>query len=184
MSKHCRKHPIRVVRIDDDRTNLLSISQAEMLPGAASIRRFINSISNREIGPPQAFPAGYINDVGIRGRNRQRADTACGLIVENRVPRPSIVGALPYATVVGRHVENVWLIRYSRDRYSSSRAERPDESPLQLLKKRGVNLRTKCGAQKCDNDECTAVGSCHNSSKMMKDNKPGDSHQAGIQFLS
>ena len=65
MTKHCHEHPIGVVRIDNDGPNLLSIAQAEMLPAPASISRFVNSISNREIRAPQAFAAARVDHIGI-----------------------------------------------------------------------------------------------------------------------
>ena len=65
MSEHRDKQAIRVVRIDNDRGNLLSVTQSQVLPATARVGRLVNSISGRKIGPPQSFAAAHVDDVRI-----------------------------------------------------------------------------------------------------------------------
>src|SRR5205807_6767642 len=86
-----------IARIDGDLRDLLAVAQAEMRPGAPGVGGFIDSVAHRKIGPVQAFAAADINDVGIGGRYRYRADRTSGLIVKDRIPSAAIVIGLPHA---------------------------------------------------------------------------------------
>src|ERR1700733_15899369 len=91
---------IGIFRVDDDGGDLQGIAETEMLPCVAGVGGFVDAVSDGEIGTPQAFAAAYVNDVGIRGRDRERADGAGRLgifrqIVEDWVPRMADVGGLP-----------------------------------------------------------------------------------------
>ena len=65
MAEHRSEDFIRVARIDGEGGYLLSVDQAEMLPGLARICRFVDPIADGEIGTMQSLTAAYINDVGI-----------------------------------------------------------------------------------------------------------------------
>src|ERR1700730_9014572 len=45
MSEHSNKHTVRIVRIDQNYADLLSVAQAEMLPCTAAVGGLINSVT-------------------------------------------------------------------------------------------------------------------------------------------
>src|SRR5689334_23979558 len=46
---------IRIVRVDEDRRDLLAVAQPEMPPGGAAVRRPVDPVAHRQIGPLQSF---------------------------------------------------------------------------------------------------------------------------------
>ena len=136
---------IGIFGIDDDGCDLLRIAQAcfvltKMCPGRARVRRFVDTVSDREIGTTQAFSAADVDDVWIRRRDRNGADGACGLIIEDRIPSAAKVSRLPDSAVVRRHVENVRLSRDASDRHRATAAKGTDRSPVKFLVHRRIVL--------------------------------------------
>ena len=129
MPDHSDEHAIRIMRIDQDDADLLPIAQAEMLPATASVGRLVDAISDGKIGPAKPLAAAHINDVRIRGSNRQCADRTGRLVVENRIPGTAVVGALPHSAVVRSHVEDVLPSRHTRDGNCAPPAEGADHAP-------------------------------------------------------
>src|SRR5277367_2389763 len=80
-----------------------------MLPGAPAVEGFVDAVSGRKIGPAQALAAADIDNLRIRRRNRQRAYRTCRLIVKDRIPGVSVIGALPDAAVVRSHKKDIRL---------------------------------------------------------------------------
>src|ERR1700720_1934801 len=115
MPDHSNEYAVRIVRIDENDADLLPVAQAEMLPATASVGGFVDSVASRKVRPAQAFTASDINNVWIRGCERQGANRAGRWVVEDWIPGAAIVGAFPYAAVVRRHVENIWLARHTRN---------------------------------------------------------------------
>ena len=142
MSGHRDQQVIGVARIDRDLRDLLAVAQAEMRPGFARVGRFVDAVADREIGAMQSFAAPDVNDVRIRNRNRQRADRAGRLIIENRLPGAPVIGRLENAAIDLREIENVRLRRHAANRAHPSAAVRPDVAPMEevreiLLRRRG-----------------------------------------------
>src|SRR4029077_2985361 len=79
----------------------------------------------------QSFTAADANDVRIRRRDRNRADRRRRLIIENRLPRPTVIDRFKNAAVHGRHVENIRLRWNSCDRPCSAAAIRSNVTPAQ-----------------------------------------------------
>ena len=67
MAEHGGENFVRITRIDGQRRNLLSVTQAEVRPGLASVSGFVNAVAHRQVRPVQSFAAAYINNVGIDG---------------------------------------------------------------------------------------------------------------------
>src|SRR5439155_20513772 len=127
-------------RVDDDGTDLLTIAQAGMLPGAAGVGRFVHAVAGCEIRALQAFAAPDVDDVGVRRGYRERANRACGLIIEDRLPGMAVVVSLPDAAVIDADVEDVRLSGDAGCADGSTSAMRPDAAPAQVLIEVGVEL--------------------------------------------
>ena len=100
MTEDGHEQPIRVAGIDDDLRNLLAVAKTEVRPRRAGVGGFVDAVTRREVRPLQSFPAADVDDVRIRRRDGDRADGACGLVVEDRMPRtcrsPSIFQTPPF----------------------------------------------------------------------------------------
>src|SRR6202041_3530308 len=83
MPEYRCKQSVRIARVDNHRRNLLPSAQAKVRPTLASVRRPVYSIADRQIGTVQSFAAGHINNVGIRGSYRNRADRLCRLLIKD-----------------------------------------------------------------------------------------------------
>ena len=133
---------IGIARIDRELGDLLAVAQAEMGPGFAGVGRFVDAVADGEIGPMQSFAAPDVDDVGIGNRNRERADRAGRLIIENRLPGASVIVRLENAAIDLREIENVRLRRHARDRADPSAAVGPDVAPVEEVGK--IGARRKC----------------------------------------
>src|SRR5215469_16678850 len=134
------KHTIGILRVDDDRRNLLRIAEPNVRPGLPCVRRFVNTVANGKIGTLQSFPASHVNNVGIGWSNSQRAHRARGLVIKDRVPHIAEIAGLPHTSIHRRHIENTRLVRHSCDRNGAASAERSDASPAHLGKQLRVVL--------------------------------------------
>src|SRR5207302_5553749 len=81
MAVHGNKNAVGVPGIDNDRGDLLCVTQAEVGPGFSRVGGFIKSVANREVRALQALSASDVQNGGIGGRNRQRADGAGSLLI-------------------------------------------------------------------------------------------------------
>src|SRR4051794_10841779 len=99
MAEDRDEESIRVLWIDDDLRNLLAVTQAEVRPRLSGIGGFVDAVSGGEIGPLQSFAAPDVDDVGVRRRDRDRADRSGRLLVEDRFPGEPVVVRLPDAAV-------------------------------------------------------------------------------------
>jgi hypothetical protein len=121
-----------IARIDDDRTNLACIAQAEVLPRPARVGRFVDAVADRQVRTLQSLAAPDVDDLRIGRRDGDRADRLGRLIVEDRRPGVAVVGGLPDAAVVHADVKNVGLLNDARRADRPSAAERPDVPPAQF----------------------------------------------------
>ena len=132
MPEYGREHAIRIARIDDECGNLLTITKAEMRPVRTAVHGFVDAISRRQVGTLQSFTATDVNDIRCRGRDRDCADGAGRLLVEDGAPDAAVIRALPHATVVHADVKHVRLPRHADGRYRAPTPVRPDHSPAHL----------------------------------------------------
>src|ERR1700722_4271194 len=133
MPEDSGEHAGGIARIDGQRGNLLRIIEAEMFPGLARIRRFVDSISYREIGTMQSFAAAHKNNVWIGWRNGNRSDRLRRLVVENRIPGASVVVRFPDSAIDLTYKKNVGLACAARSGASAPAAKRSDHAPMQFL---------------------------------------------------
>src|SRR5207249_7331831 len=66
----------------------------------------LDPVAHRQIGTLQAFPAAHVDGARVRWSDRDRADGAGGLVVEQRRPAAPVVPAAPHAAVVHRSEEH------------------------------------------------------------------------------
>src|ERR1035437_6471996 len=71
MSLGRNEEAIGILGVDDDGCDLLRFAQSQMLPGAAGIGRFVDTIAYGEIGAAQAFTTSDIDCVGACRRHGQ-----------------------------------------------------------------------------------------------------------------
>ncbi len=78
MAEHGHEQAVGIFGIDEDGRDLLAVAQTEMLPRLAAVGRFVHAVADGKIGPLQTFAAADIDDVGIGGRDGERADGSVG----------------------------------------------------------------------------------------------------------
>ena len=139
MPEHSYEDTIRLVRINENSANLQSVSQAQVLPGLAAIRRLVDSVSRREVRTPQSLSTADINDVRIGRRTGKCTNRSRGLIIKNRCPSPSEIRGLPDAAIVGRHIEDTGLAGNTGRSHGATAAERSDHPPAHAF----VQCRTE-----------------------------------------
>src|ERR1700719_1535426 len=137
MVYRCHGQAARILRIDDDGRDLVGISQPQMCPGFAGVRRFVNSVPGRQIRPLETFTAADVNHVGIGFGYRQGSYRAGRLIVKNGHPRITKIGGVPHTAVYGSHIKDIWLAGYTTDRHRATSAERTNTTPAHLVKEAG-----------------------------------------------
>ncbi len=148
------ENAVGIFRVDENHGDLLGTTQTEVRPRFSRVGGLVDSVAGREIRTLQAFAAAHVNDVRIGRCNRQRANRARGLVIENRIPGVAKIGALPDAAIDGGHVENVGLVRHAGDGHGAASAKRPDAAPAHL----GVELliellRVRRSGKYCREDE-------------------------------
>ena len=139
MTEHRDKQPVGIVRIDTDPGNLLPLAQAKVGPGLPCVRGLVHTIARGQIGPVQSFAAADVDHIWIGGRYRDGADGTGWLVIEDGIPRPAVVVALPNAAVHRTEIENIWLADNASCGSRSPSAKWPNHAPMQLA----VRLRTK-----------------------------------------
>jgi hypothetical protein len=132
MPEHGDEEPLRIARVDGDLRDLLPVAQAEVAPGPARVHRSVDSVAGGEVGALQAFSAADVDDVGVRGRHRQRADGAGRLIVEERPPGASVIVGAEDAAVDRPDIEGARPLRHARCRLGAPSANGSDRPPVQF----------------------------------------------------
>ena len=151
MPEHGHEDAVGVAGIDCDGCDLAAVFKlgagtgrfqilAQMLPGLAGVSGFVHAIAHGQVRALQALAAAGIDHVGIGGRDRQRADGAGGLPVEDRQPHVAGVGRLPNAAVDRGHVKDVGHVPHAGDGDGASAAKGADHPPLHLAIQVGVEL--------------------------------------------
>ena len=120
--------------------NLLAVAQAEVRPGGAGVGGLVDSVADRQIGTMQSFATADVDDVRIRGRDRDRADRAGRLLIEDRLPGAAVVVGLPHSAIHRADVEDIRLAGNAGDRARASAAKWADVAPMHLGEERRIDL--------------------------------------------
>jgi hypothetical protein len=139
------EEPLLVLRVHDDLRDLLAVAEAEVGPGPPAVPRAVDPVAGREVGPLHALPAADVDDVGVGGGDGDRADRAGGLVVEDRLPRPAVVGRLPDAAVHDADVEEAGPPGDARGGLRAAAAEGADRPPAQLGEEAWLERRAGLG---------------------------------------
>ena len=134
MPEHGHENSIGIARVHQNRGDLLAVAQTEMPPGLAAVGGFVHPVAHRKIRPLHSFAAAGVNDVRIGRSNRERADGAGGLVIEDRMPGAADIVRLPNAAVVRSHIEHIGLRGDARGGHGAAAAKRPDRPPAQAGK--------------------------------------------------
>ena len=121
---------IGIARVDVNHRDHLRVTQPEIRPGPPRVGRLVDTVANGEIGPDDSGAGADVDDVPIGGRDGNGANRSGRLIVEDRLPRRTVVGGAPHAAVVEPDIEHVRLARHARERARAARAGRADVPPL------------------------------------------------------
>src|SRR5438105_3382264 len=89
----------------------------------------------------QSFTTAGVNDVWIRWRDRNRANRRRRLIIENRLPRPTVIDRFKNAAVHRRHIKDIRLRWNSCDRARPPAAVRSNVSPANRIELAGAYVR-------------------------------------------
>ena len=117
-----------------------SVLQSEMLPRRSIIHGLVNPIAIGNVGIDVIFSAADINDVRVRGRERQRPDRSHRLAVKDGFPCGAAVGRLPHATAIRAKVINGWITRNSRHGIYFTASKRANHPPLHPGIQIGIDL--------------------------------------------
>src|SRR5207237_7211145 len=121
---------IGIARVDVNHRDHLRVAQPEMSPCPPRVGRLVDTVADGEIGPNDAGAGPDVDDVAIGGRDGNGANRSGRLIVEDRLPRRTVVGGAPYAAVVEPDIEHVRLAGHAGERARAARAGAGDRPPL------------------------------------------------------
>src|SRR6185312_5898881 len=134
-------------------------------PRLAAVGGLVDAVAGREIGTLKSLAAADVDDVGIRRRNRDGADRARRLVVEDRRPRASEVVRLPDTAVDRADVEDVWLIGNAHCGLGAAGPMRTDHAPAHLVVHARIDPRCllSAGANRGDDGKCENQGATKRS---------------------
>jgi hypothetical protein len=133
MAEYRDEEAVRIPRINNDRSDLLPVPQAKVLPGLPRIGRLVDPVTGGEIRSLETFAAPDKNDGRVRRRDGESADGSGGLIIEYRPPRPPVVAGLPYPAVIHADIEDVGHPGDARCTHGPPSSVRADHAPSQIL---------------------------------------------------
>ena len=112
-----------------------------MRPRRARVGRLVDAVAHSQVGALQSFAATDVNYVWVGWCDRDRADRAARLFVENRLPYTTVVRAFPDAAGDVTDVKDVWLFCVAGGRFGASAAKRTDHAPAHVEVLRGNRCR-------------------------------------------
>src|SRR5581483_228265 len=129
VAERCDVDEVRVARVNEDARDVLRVVESDVPPRLAGIGRLVHSVAVRDLRPHVGLARADVHGVGLRRRDRHRADRRDRLAVEDRLPRAAGVDRLPDAAADRAEVEDVDLPRHAGDAVDAAAAERADEAP-------------------------------------------------------
>src|SRR5207302_5048438 len=79
------KYNIGIRRMNNDRTDVPGVFQADVSPGLPGVGGFVDTVSERDVAADAGFAGADIDDVVIRIRHVDVADGSDALIMQQRV---------------------------------------------------------------------------------------------------
>ena len=139
VSQRGDEQAVGILRIHFDVGDHLRIAQAEVRPGFAGVGGFVHAVADREVRPDDARAAADVDDVRVGRRDRDSADGAGGLVIEQGRPGGAVIRGAPDAAVIETDVEHVGLAGHARQSTRASGAGRADLPPVHFGIKVGRN---------------------------------------------
>src|SRR5262249_36954180 len=112
--------------------DLLRLVESDVRPALAAVGRLVHAVALRDVGAHVGFAGADVDHVRIRLRDRERADRADRLRVEDRLPRSSGVVRFPHSAVDAAEVEMLRLAWDSTDSEYAAAAKRADQPPVEV----------------------------------------------------
>ncbi len=137
------EHHVRVTRVDDDAPDPPDLLEPHVSPRLAAVRRAVDPVADRDVRADERLPGSGPEDVGVGGRERERADRHGILVVEDRAPGHAAVLALEHPARGAADVVDVGVPRLA-DHRAHAVADRADVAVVrareEAVRKRGQRL--------------------------------------------
>ena len=169
--QHRNVDRVRIGRVDDDPRNVVRVSETHVLPCLAGVGRLVDTVAGVGTSRGEGVASADPHNVRLRRRQRDVADRAVTLTVENGLPGRSVVRRFPHAPNPGGLIDRVemvpgWRIRNRDVGDAHLHPERSDvpvaEGLQQILVEGSLTFGPGSGAyrQPChDADNCRASAS-------------------------
>src|SRR6516162_1921743 len=132
---------IGVQGMDADAADEPGFTEAQMAPGPAGIRRFVNAVAVGYVEPYLGLPGADIDHVGVRGRHGERTDRGgAEKAVAHATPIDPAIHRLPHASGAGSEIEHAAVLGVTGNGYDAAAPRRPNAPPFE-----GVEFG--CGAR-------------------------------------
>ena len=130
MPERRHKDRIRVTRMNADLADMPCIIQSHVLPRAAGIGGFVDTIAVRDINADGRFAHASVDDIGINFGDRQSAHRAClEVAIGNALPiLPGIFG-LPDAAGTCAEIEGAQFVGVAGHGDNSATSEGSNAAP-------------------------------------------------------
>src|SRR5262249_43491736 len=116
---------VGVLRMDADAADELAGTEADILPAAASVARFVEAVAIRAVEADRGLAGAGIDHVGIRRRDGNRADGgAAHVAVRHAAPEDASILGLPDAARAGTKIEGHPVQGIARDRDNAAATRR------------------------------------------------------------
>src|SRR6185503_20292601 len=139
-------HEVGIARMHADAADLHRLAQAEVRPRLAGVARAVDAVAVGHVAADAALAHAGVNDVRVRGGDRQRADRArLHLPVGHRRPARPAVRGLEDAAARGAHVEDLRLTGDAGHRRDAAAAERADLAPRVAFEQLRLEGRLRLG---------------------------------------
>src|SRR6516162_4950520 len=132
---------IGVQGMDADAADEPGSTEAQMAPGPAGIRRFVNAVAVGYVEPYLGLPGADIDHVGVRGRHGERTDRGgAEKAVAHATPIDPAIHRFPHASGAGAEIEDAAVFGVTGNGDDAAAPRRPDAAPFE-----GVELGCRAG---------------------------------------
>ena len=143
LAEHRDEGAVRVARIHHDPADQAGGFEAHVGPGPSGVGAAVNAVPHGDVAARAGGAGAHVNDVGVRGSDRHRADGPDGEIVVAQI-RPGDAGVLrlPDAAPGRTHVEDMRLVGNAGDGGHPPAARRSHHPEIEVLENLGGHLES------------------------------------------
>ena len=117
VTKSCDIDNIRIIGVDENPRDMVSVMQAHICPSLSSICGFKHSGSGKWAPRHQDLSCTHPDNVGIGWSDGDTSDCKCGLILEDRFPGGAVVNGFPEIPGSCAHIYGVGIIGKTGDSF-------------------------------------------------------------------